>query len=877
MLNTKLNRQVITKDLLKRKRLLEKLEKHSHLPFILLSAPAGYGKSIVVSQWLEHCQNNYAWLSIDKSMNDSATFISYFIEMLKRSESVEIEKLKELEKELHFLSWEGIINSIINIVNEFQKQTSLIFDDYYLIHNPDIHQLVETLLRENLVNLQIIIITRWDPPFQFKELRLYQKMIEFRMRTLKFDEDEIAQLIALEQRVEFSEEKIKELSTKTEGWILVIRMILLASDFSVLKDENSGSKFLINDLDRIMSLISVGLDSGFFRQMQLIAHCDQFNAELINFICSFAFPDSCEGDVFLSKLKELNFFLIQTTNEGNWNRFHHLIGDILKQQLKRTEPDLIKPLYLHICSWYSGKGLVDEAIQYAIKAGNFDLVFALISEHRTPFLDEGKWWVVQRWYSDIPWQIRKANVDILLTELLICEETWNIEEISSILKTLESIGLENLSDENISLYLFHLGYFLTYFKPDPKKAVESLERSKALCHDETYMFGGRRELILATSRHMLGLTELALRTLEAIQEKFEPSSKMHVRSIHGKVLIHLLSGNLELAINDSKKLLFLVQDSDLLYAKGWGSYFQGNVAFQFFNEYEVIHSLIEAKAFQGVFNYRVYFDTLAGLILFRTLEGNENASKMLLKEMKEKIGKLKDSRFQIYYQSAKARVALLNGKGKEKLAWAETNWVKQSAASYMFLIDVPELTKIRIIISHGSILQVEEALHVLSEVESFLDEVNNRYHDIDIELLKAMALLRLGKQKQTQTSLEKAILLAEEKGLKRAVLEAFQVMPALFRQLELSTKSQRILVRLGLNLSTPKSVSKDESDAPELTLRELELVKLIANGHRNKEIADQLHISIGTVKSHLTNIYKKLKVSNRTSMLKKIMDRAISL
>ena len=105
MLNTKLNRHVITKDLLKRKRLLEKLEKHSHLPFILLSAPAGYGKSIVVSQWLEHCQNNYAWLSIDKSMNDSATFISYFIEMLKRSESVEIEKLKEriakLEGEQH--------------------------------------------------------------------------------------------------------------------------------------------------------------------------------------------------------------------------------------------------------------------------------------------------------------------------------------------------------------------------------------------------------------------------------------------------------------------------------------------------------------------------------------------------------------------------------------------------------------------------------------------------------------------------------------------------------------------------------------------------------------------------------------------------------
>jgi len=265
----------------------------------------------------------------------------------------------------------------------------------------------------------------------------------------------------------------------------------------------------------------------------------------------------------------------------------------------------------------------------------------------------------------------------------------------------------------------------------------------------------------------------------------------------------------------------------------------------------------------------VYFDALAGLILFKTLEGDENASKKRLQELKEKVGKLKDSRFQINYQSVKARVALLNGQGNQELAWAETNWVKQTVGSYMFLIDVPELTKIRIIVSHGSVLQVEEALHVLSEVEAFLNESNNKYHDIDIELLKAMSLHRLGKQEQVQTSLGKALLLAEEKDVKRPVLEAYQVMPALFHQNEISSKSQRILVRLGLKIATVKTPVQSALNKEQLTVREQEIVTLISNGLRNKEIADQLNISTVTVKSHLTNIYRKLEVPNRTSMLNK--------
>ena len=114
MLYSKLNRPKLSLDLLNRPHLIEKLEKFSDLPFILISAPAGYGKTVLISQWLEQSGNNYAWISLDQSMSDSSSFLSYFAETLKRSTSVEIPELKNLNQEAHLLSWESIIELNIN-------------------------------------------------------------------------------------------------------------------------------------------------------------------------------------------------------------------------------------------------------------------------------------------------------------------------------------------------------------------------------------------------------------------------------------------------------------------------------------------------------------------------------------------------------------------------------------------------------------------------------------------------------------------------------------------------------------------------------------------------------------------------------------------
>jgi len=111
------------------------------------------------------------------------------------------------------------------------------------------------------------------------------------------------------------------------------------------------------NLDQLLSYISLNLEPDLFRQMQLCALCDRFNVELINSICDFAYEGSCKGEVFLAKLKELNLFIIAYETDGGWYRFHHLVGETLMRNLKKSDPNIVTSIYTHISEWFSDNGL----------------------------------------------------------------------------------------------------------------------------------------------------------------------------------------------------------------------------------------------------------------------------------------------------------------------------------------------------------------------------------------------------------------------------------------------------------------------------------------------------------------------------------------
>ena len=160
ILETKLNRPRVPKDLLPRTHLLEKLNRNRDTPLILVSAPTAYGKSMLISQWIDSQNYDYGWLSIDESMNESSIFLTYFTEAIKNSSKSEISAFDDIHQNSHFLSAPAFINKIINTINVLDNPVRLVLDDYHLIENPVIHNLIDALIQEPIQDFQLIIITQ---------------------------------------------------------------------------------------------------------------------------------------------------------------------------------------------------------------------------------------------------------------------------------------------------------------------------------------------------------------------------------------------------------------------------------------------------------------------------------------------------------------------------------------------------------------------------------------------------------------------------------------------------------------------------------------------------------------------------------------------
>ena len=225
-LKTKLIRPKVTDDQIIRFHILEQLERHLDRPLSLIAAPAGYGKSLAVSQWLENTRWLNAWISLDETLNDLREFLAYFCQAVENLFPGALKKTKSqlTVSELPQLSL--ICNTLINELHLIEQAFILVLDDYHLIHNNRIHELLGKVLLHPPRQFHLSIITRHDPPLDLQALRSYDRLCEIRMGELSFSEKEITELVDKLLKIQVSPDSYKKLLEKTEGWIVGIRLAL---------------------------------------------------------------------------------------------------------------------------------------------------------------------------------------------------------------------------------------------------------------------------------------------------------------------------------------------------------------------------------------------------------------------------------------------------------------------------------------------------------------------------------------------------------------------------------------------------------------------------------------------------------------------------
>lgn len=869
MIRSRILRPSINKNVVRRSRVLSLLEANCENPYTIISAPAGYGKSTVVSHWLKETSKKHIWISLDKFMNSEVSLLKCIVQALTLTFPTQFKDFEAIETKAHLLSIEEFTQQLLAVISARNESLVIVFDDAHEITNSKVLKLLEYFISDVWENLHVILITRENLIYARKLGIKFNPLAEITKEDLSFSRAELDILLDLFFRDEIDSISRELILEYTEGWILGILMIIRSNKSSVDQD-NHPAKLLKNEnfLDLIDELINQ-LPNKSAQVVYLAAISDFFNESLIDVLIDAFAISGLSGKQFLYILNQNSFFLVTAGDDGQLLRFHHFIRDFLLQRLISKQPDIYAEGLKVISEWYRDKGMIADAVKFAINSDNYDLAINIIEDCRFEILDRDMWWELKTCLDYFPKERIGDSIILLFSTLWIFENTVDFTDFSVILNLSEEKLINSKEKEKLAELNFHKAWYQLYFESNPHAALDSLNQINNEL-PKSDMFDARYNLYLALAKQMTGGYEIALQQLNNIQEKYKNNQLVNLRTYLAKMFISLPEGKLNEAKLIADQFLYLAQSGNFKTIHAYGLYFSGNLAYQRAENNNCCEFLSQASLYEKESNYRFYIDVYAGLCLCQSLNGNLNDAMASWQDLSNKVNMLNIQRYTDYVISIKYRILWQIGKASEFLDWALEDWKRPNPAELIFAIDYPGYTKIRLVLTYGTTKQIDQGLLFLKDIETSLDNQFNAYHKVDILLMRAIGIYRQKQYPEAEMLVKEAAVIGKSMKMLRPFIEVGYAFSE-FRKIILSSE---IATDLPFNawkdLNNRISHQSDNISRPyvtNLSLRQVEIVTLVEQGLRNKEIADRLNISEVTVKSHLTNIYRKLGVKNRSRML----------
>ena len=394
LLRTKLFLPKLRPFLVPRLRLIQQLNKGYQLgcKLILVSAPAGFGKSTLLNEWVRQAQPSVAWLSLDEGDNDLVRFFSYFVGALQTINSTIGQEALMALRAPDGVNIEAMLTSLLNDINQLTDDVILVLDDYHVIESPPIDKALSFLIDHLPEHMQLVIASRIDPSFPLSRLRAQGHIVELRAKDLRFRADEAVAFLNRVDGLNISNLDAVALGNRTEGWIAGLQLAALsmqgleqASDISDFVSRFTGSDRYIQDYltDEVLKQRPEGT-RDFLLQTSILRRlcgplCDAVRGEAVN-----------NSQTILENLETANLFIIPLDNERNWYRYHHLFGDLLKHRLTRTDPTLIPELHQRASIWYENEGYLDDAIYHAKAADNKERIANLLEKNWQHIIHRGE-------------------------------------------------------------------------------------------------------------------------------------------------------------------------------------------------------------------------------------------------------------------------------------------------------------------------------------------------------------------------------------------------------------------------------------------------------------------------------------------------------
>ena len=886
VLTTKLNRPSITSDHLFRAKIFEQLEENVIKPLTIVSAPVGYGKSITISQWLENNSKRSNWISLDEEHDNLTVFLRYIVAAI---DQLFPGALKDFEGSLNnkkLPSIRPLIHSLVNELDQIRDKFIIVLDDYHNINNPEIHGFIEEFLRFPPKNLHLCIISQTDPPLSLSSLRMHNRMHELRSKELSFTKSEIIKLYKNSFKIELNEDATASLYEKTEGWVAGLRMI------SLIIDEPEEANLIEMKIDGNIHLVSEFLNSellvkqkiNFRDQLLKSSILDRFCVGVLDELFSFGNENEGEvldGDEFIENLIRSSMFVIPLDNSRNWFRYHNQFRNLLLYELKkRNTKNEIKAYNNAVSEWFERNNLIDEAIKYAYIAENTEKIIQIIELHGKKMIDVGKWYIVNKWLSKLPDDVISNRPELLISKAWMHMYNFDVEALSPIMDRIDDLMKQGSGEH---LFSGEVAYFRGHSSikefQDGAKGLEYLEQALKLISINKVAFRAETELLFGIAGQMQGQSTRVIKQVKHwLNESISLAPLRETRLLLVLKLISFIELKLEEAAIYFDRCRSISKLHGLEDSLSWCNYLEGLVLLQKGDLKGAIDLLEKVKNKRFFFHAKAAMDAMIALTIAYQMDGQSQSAKktiLVLEEFNQSLG----AYFSDLVNSCKARLGILQGNGSLVNHWSVTNPCNPSMAT-LFWFEIICATRCRLLIADGSDRNLREAEKILTKFEEKNVESKNTLHLIDILALQAILYYKQEKFEMAFTALEKSLALAESCEFVFPFLESGALMMSLIKLLPKRIKQksniENILSRIkdaGMaihqELDRKQGGGVPKHDSKSLTPRELAVLEYLSSGMRNKEIALALFVSDDTVKKHLYNMFQKLSVKNRLSLVSK--------
>jgi LuxR family maltose regulon positive regulatory protein len=888
LVSTKLRPSREQPGLVARPRLTDKLEWEPGRRLTLLSAPAGFGKTTLLNEWFGRSANggrSVAWVSLDEGDNDPVRFLSYLVAALRgTSEEGFGEGVLAALRSPEPPRMEAVLGSLVNELAALPREVAVVLDDYHTIDSESVHRIVSFLLERLPEDAHLVISGRVDPPLPLARLRARGQMTELHASDLRFTLEEAAAFLGDAMGLDVSADDVAALEGVTEGWIAALQLAALS-----MKERKDASGFIRSFSGTHRDVFDFLAEEVLERQIESVQSflletsiLDSLSGPLCD-----ALTGRNDGQRMLEELDRENLLVVPLDDQRYWYRYHHLFAEFLRSRLERERPEQLATLHLRASEWYEANALVVEAVRHALSAGDHERAARLMERGIGQTWYRGEVVTLLGWLRKLPDETMRRRPLLLVWYAAALMLVGRLDAVESLLREADRVlregsgeeprpGEDETDHEHLLATAAAVWSMHARLQGDPQGAIEHARRALALLPEDNLNPRPFAAITLAQAYEAAGDLEAAIAAFAEAGALGRAAGHDYVAlsAMASQAHLQLARGRLREANGVLRRALGFAAErgAELLPAMGSVRIGMGELLYEWDDLDAAARHLTEGVELTGrTGDFEILMWGHIVLSRVRLARGDADGALAAAREA-ERVAQDSGTGHAIVDAAVwKARLHLMRG----DLAAASSEQERAAGVGEVrrYSRELERIILARLLVARN---QPGEALRLLAQLH---ETAETPARTIAILALQALALQAKGDKERAASTLAEALVLAEPEGYVRTFVDEGPPMAELLsgvlkaqqrgRPDSLGRVPASYLRRLLAALEPDTSGARLPAvGLPEpLSERELEVLQLIAAGRSNRRIASELFVSVGTIKTHVNNLYRKLDAHSRMQAL----------